>query len=290
MELEDSIKLYLENKMTESERIAFEQKMDMDEQLSEEVAFQKEMFSFFEQRDEINALRSILQEAESAFFNEEVVKKPTKKKVNTLVWIFPLGLLLIAVSYFIYSNIAQNSNNEKTRVSEEQLETNKIIDDTTSQKIEIPTDENEETTDEEEAKDELPDLENQPIADAGSYNLNPALEAILSTSFRDNQSVELTSPAKGQTFKLKGRKVLFSLDGKTNKSDKLKLVLYDNNPRSFDGGFKTLELSLTPSEIGEEEYSISTKANIPLKKGLYYYLITNSVTNNLVYAGKFEVK
>ena len=288
MELENSIKQYLENKMPEGERLAFEQKMAMDEQLKEEVAFQKEMYSFFDQREEVNALKKVLQESENDFFNEDI-PKTKKNKTNRLIWIFPIGILLLAMYYFISTNNHQRLDNEETS-SEEYLETKDNEEDSLDTKIELPNDGTEEVDIEEEKEELPPDLQNQPIADAGSYNPNPALEALLTTSFRADQVVEISSPGKGQTFKLKRRKILFSLNGTTNKENKLQLVMYDNNPRSFDEDYKALALVLSPSKVSDEEYSFSTKANIPLKKGLYYFVITNPETDDLLYVSKFEVK
>ena len=298
MELEDKIKEYLENKMSEDKRTAFEQKIASDDELREEVSFQKEMYSFFDQREEVNTLKDLLKDSENDYFKNNA-PEVEKKKVNVLFWILPAVILFVVIIYFM-------SNNGKTdKLSLDNIEVQKS-ENTQSDDVQVESsngvkEDAEDTNIEENQSDnpteldqkELPDhFKGQPIADAsvGNYKTNPALESILTTSFRADQSVELSSPNASTNFKLKDGKVLFSLNGKTNKAGKLKLAIYDNDQKSFNEDLKTLELELFPVEQGDKDYQISFQGNIPVKKGLYYFIIMNLESDGLLYASKFEVK
>ena len=102
---QDDIKNYLTNKMSESERQQFEASMSSDEALKKEVAFNKDLMSFFE--DENPELEGMLTQLGNEFSYKSttstlnqtqttVIANAKKKYPKSIFWIIGI-IVLIAI-------------------------------------------------------------------------------------------------------------------------------------------------------------------------------------------------
>lgn len=324
IEQQDEIKKYLTNKMDETERESFKNKLANNSELKKEVDFNKDLMLFLE--DDNPELEAMLTNFGNEFSSKSTISTPVisnieKPKTTTpnkkwLFWI--IGILGILIAVWL---ISQAVFREKTS-STIPTESNSVLESAVpTEDVIIPNDTEKESNisdtevieEKEKPKEEdkitpnipkTPDFtpkrniptrslgNPEPMAslDEANYTPNRDLEILVIDGIRSNELVfELNEPKVFRTFYKKNKETKIVLDGTMNKDVLLKLVVFDNSNENFMNNRSVLKADFQVKPDGDD-FQFSFIANTTIPKGLYYFFVYNKQTEEMLAISKFSVK
>lgn len=277
MEVQERIEKYLNNKMTDSERNAFELEVKQDISLSQQLDYNRSLMNYF--NDYEPELEKTLSALGDKYFQPQ--KKPLFK--NKWLIIIPALLLLLFVVYrFIPNGTAPTIDKTNTIITEPDGDNQPTIDkgndessDSDDNPVVNPSD-NEATK-----KDNQPKVD-QPIASLNPDDFKPIadLEDLIKESVRSDEKTEISEPLNGKVYKYQSL-INFKLQGKTNITPPYQLIIYTNKSNDFDN-----DIRLVNQTINQLKFN----AKIPLKRGLYYLVIQKQETEEMIHISSFSVK
>jgi len=280
----ERVEKYLRNKMSESEKSAFQFELMQDENLQQDVKSMRVVQKTLIANSRIGNVEQSL----SSYWK----------------WLLPL--LLLPILYFLWNKsnvetVSPQSPNTETLspvVAEEEIKADK----TESTKIQNPIEEKEKEPKvikeqkREEVKSPLPKIQNpqQPIAMA-NYEPNALLESLINSNTRGTETT-FTIERRQADLSLvkKGASTNFHISGRAESDDDLSessfnLYIFSNKVEEYRGFSPkfTQELNF---EQKDDLYLFEVQVGIVLQPGLYYYLIEDADTEELFFVEKFEVK
>lgn len=283
----EDIERYIANEMASDEMKDFENKMSNDEKLAQEVAFKKDVNDYFKS-DKIG-LAEELEVLGNTYFKAE--KKGTS--FNKLWLLLPALLLLVGLvwrmsptnekpapsSNRVTNNIDSLKNSPTTPPNKiEQKPTSAPKKEITPSKPPVPTEEKQPTI-------------NQPIAsvDETAFQSNPLLEGLLKEQLRDATFLTtLLSPKEGLVYPA-NKTIPLIIKGSTTAETPYRVIIYTNKLFDFENDHRLFEKEFQGVKK-EDNYTFSLKANLPLPKGLYYLIIQQKKSNEMLYISKFSVR
>lgn len=270
MELQERIERFLNNEMTESEKFAFEEEINSNEELARQVAYNKDLQGFFDTQYE--AVDQSLTALGDKHFNQQ------NRSIFKNKWliIIPTLLFVLLGGYFIVSNFLANSGNEHPAPADEFI----ITDPNESNPNKSNTNDNDEV-DEAQPNEAQPEI-NQPIASLNpeDFKPNPALEKLMRESVRSDGETVISLPIRGKVFKYQNT-IHFQVKGKSQVQPPYQLIIYANKINDFKNDAYLLNKTLT---------HLKFDAHIALKKGLYYLVIQEKESEQVIYISSFSVK
>ena len=277
------IEQYLLNKISDEERKAFRVALLFDETLRQEVEDTRFLYQQIKQLKPQDSSASI--------------DNGNPKKNKWLISLFVLGALFIG--FFIYTNFIKKEVEvklpiEETSIKEEILkENNEPQKESVKEKMQSIEGKINDTTPVTPEKVDLPIDLNQPIA-AADVESHPYLDQFTNGAYRNSKDkLEISMPTANKVLKLKNGKVQINLKGKLfietmPEKERFVIRLFSNKKEDFDN-FKPI-LSLSPSiEKRNDHYELNSVSIVPLKEGLYYFIIEDNEIEDMIYVGKFQV-
>jgi len=284
----ENIEKYLLNRLSESEK----------------VAFQFELMQNPKLRKEVQAMRQLQKVAVAEGRKPNV---PTSTGFNKK-WLWSLLLILPFIGFYLWNQSLQTPVKENTiptemptpidpevqpiplkekdEQKEERKEKKKPI------KKNIDANKKQKTTKEPQKKPTPKKKEPMPIAAADPIDLvpNPLFEQMM-TGVRGNDfDVKVNAPAENAKiiWKKEGSNLSFSgvIETEETEIPTLNLLLFSNKKTDFEE-WKFIKMEEIKTEQSTSGFDFSTNLKLNSKKGLYYYLIENSDTEMPVSVGKF---
>ena len=289
----EDILRYLEQKMPLHERIAFEQKMNEDEALAQEVTFQRGLYAFFDKR------HPKLEANLDSLGDEFVLNTPSNS--YKYIWLGILAVFVLGIStYFIFfyntsepinstpppatnQTIKPSIQPNLDKTEEEQTPTiEETIPSNTPSPIEIAP----------LKRDSQQFKNDRPIAavDRTAFEPNPVLESILRDAYRNStlkDTVRLLTPTNNAVFKT--APILFTVEGTSNTASSNQLIIYSNRTFDIENDYRLLSVPLKAIEKNEI-YNFNFSAYLDLPKGLYYMMIRKENSRDILYISRFKVE
>lgn len=311
---QEKIERYLNEEMSNSEKNIFEQEMKNSKALREEVALNKDLMSFFKERN--IGLEHTLSDLGNEFFNDDKPQNITppqdadKPIIGKKPFIIPLLLLLfVSIAGLWYFNA--NSDSEKFEdalfsPSTSVEETEKMINEGMQEQgdsddvgSEITPEIIEEATESPTKADNLPEdaptkteekpKVDKPMAaaeDKASFKENSILEGLIRENVRSDKSVTVKMPSENYTFTPKNGVATLKFRFTTEAETAIELIIYDNKIDSFEKNYQILSATLQKTSNDELVFN----ANVSLKNGLYYYVLRKKDTLEIIHISKFFVR
>ena len=274
--LDEKMDRYLQQEMGPEELKQFQAAMAADDALRAEVELQTEMKAYLEDSPE-NELRRNLQKLSAQYQDKPASSGP--KRLWYLLLLIPIlgGLLWWAST----PSTTQATGSEEPAVEQSEEanpEQNTSPQDETAPIPEAPA----------------PTRPSGPIA--ANFAPNPALEFLLDNNARSNgwqmeiqNSQQDVSSAGNEMTPLQFSAIL---QGDDITADQVfKLHLFDNDAQryaDFDA-LHSFDLALRP-EGAPNTYALNLSAEVQLKPGLYYQILEDFETEEILWAGKFMVR
>ncbi len=281
---------YLDNNMSPDERKAFEERLRTDKELTEEVAFQKELKGFFENRNP--QLRQDLKDLGAEFIVEE------KKTGSSPYWIWGSLFVLIAIGFYglYFSTSTSIVSDTPSQQTEQQNNTPQDVPSTIEEIApeqttpNTPKDNNESTEERTIDVDDIP--EDQPIASLDNkerFVPNDLVEGIIQERYRaeEEDPTTVTLPEKDATFKYQ-KLIPLKINGQTTIAPNYQLAIYSNETSAIENDYPLLKTALQHT-VKDGVYTFKFNGEIPLDKGLYYLFIRQADTFEVLYVSRFTV-
>lgn len=299
MEKQFQISRYLNNEMSPTERAAFKKEMANNHELRKEVELNSDLYQYFATRNP--DLEKKLGKLGDKYF---VLEKPKNDK--KLLWLTIIAILSAMVLYFCFFNkppqsikplpeTKQNTSILSPTASIDTLQKQRVLKTPTiekQQKIEetMPANNPPVRLKSKPKSKQQPNKPSQPIAQLNSADFveNPILESIINENLRSNERfIDITKPAAA-IFSA-SNPVAFTLAGTTNATPPYQLRIYTNQPTDFEEDLTIFSKNLT-GQPTNEHFSFSINQKIKLPSGLYYFLLLQKESQELLYGDKFLVK
>ena len=287
-ELYDRIDAYLNGQMTREEQSAFAKAIKKDSELADVVALHRDLHQMLGDQP-VNTLRKNLTQLEAREYPDS--NNSNWWKIAALV----VAVMIAGIWWMLpVTSDLPPSNNSPAGVSTEQaieslpsipveeIDNNQIV------PTESPVQEEEQPKP--QRNPPKTSLEKpQPIV-ATDFTPNPNLEFFIANNYRSDIAIQLSArpPAKSTAllfqFKLAG-------EIKTSHSELggLQIHLFSNDPLSFTEFQPLLSLPVELNEDTNDKNIFSIDKLIELKAGLYYYLIENATTEEVLLVDKFAI-
>lgn len=282
-----NIARYLNNEMSEAERESFEEQLQKDESLAEELEVLRGLQGFLHR--EAPELESKLAQLGDEFNNKKKRSFPLG-----IIGIFVSLLLILGVVYFF--NISSSPEKEPTIITPNSAtDTIKSIDSSSLKKKEVI-----ENTPLPEALPEVKTIEtkptlqpSQPIAalNKEDFKPNPILENLMRKNVRNNTSDEIMTMIEPLPDAIFSNQSIVNLivRGTTNIPPNYQLLVYSNSGFNIENDHSILSTNLKSTQK-DDMYYFRFNGEIPLKKGLYYLLIRKDDDMKLLHISRFTVK
>lgn len=290
MENQINIEKYLNDQMSKEERRAFEQQLKEDFELRKAVDFQKRLKSFMVIREP--KLEQQLEQLGNQYFD-----KKGKRTVKYL-WVGVVGLTITVATILFLTK-------EENTVSNQKVETIDTVKTTKAPLIEpvLETDSIKPIKPEPPKKEiapspaapnenkPTPKKENRPIAQLNpkDFEPNPFLEDLMQSNLRnDDAETTVWRPKKDVPLPYE-EKIVFQVSGTTYATPPYRILLYTNKISDFEEDIQLLnaEFEGTPNET---VFNFNLEKEIILQRGLYYFLIEQIESEELLLISKFEVR
>ncbi|MCO6479484.1 MAG: hypothetical protein J5I94_22810 [Phaeodactylibacter sp.] len=292
-QLYETIEAYLEGKLTEEARRAFEKEIAADPELRKEVALHQRMQQELG-KSEKAALREQLRQIAQEFPLEE---KRRKTVFRLRPWAIAVAAAIIgAVIWWAWPRFTQPSWQEEPGIAADSLP-GKPTDAPDSQ---IAAQPEPGPKPEETAPSEPERKPSAPQQPADPFRPNPKLEELAANESRDAGflvSAEANAvPAPSDKFRAVVAGMLRS--GKPAEEDSIVLYIYDNQLASYQKEQPAAALPLELKRLEDEEvqgfasmnnYTFEKKVEKDLPPGLYYYVIKRKGEDTPLFVGKVEV-
>ena len=294
-ELYDKIEQYLNNELSDVDRIAFEKTMTSDKELAAEVMLHRRMQEELSQTDK-KVLRDNLrvvvnQSTPTASPSEEVVKKS-----GSGLWKW--GLPLLALLGLLYFVLPMNKKVEESSplppTPKQEIPTSDPIPEEKVEEVKPPTKSIPQAKNEPKQQPKItPSPPPKQIAaiDPAAFSPNPHLEDQLNVGIRGEAEIkDLVLNDNQGTIKLKNGKATLDLKGTATKEGAYELFIYSNNPDDYINERPKLKSPLSIQAVTGDIFSFNFNAAVSLTPGLYYYLIAFAEDGEPLSVGKFEVR
>lgn len=290
----DNIIKYLDNEMSENERLDFENRIRKEEVLAKEVAFQRDLHGFLERE------KPELEQKLSKLGDEFIINQPLNKRVFPYYWTTLLFLIIVLfISYFVFFNNKSLTpiDNQNPPKIEGTIPTDKIeieSQDTIKEPIELePTNEVESPLKNPLQKPEKTTPIKEPIAllDKKAYERNAIMEGVIVETYRTNEPEDLTIvtvPKEDAIFK-HSEKILFIINGSSTIDNDYQVIIYSNRDFDIENDYRVLD-SQFDSKLINGQYQFDFKANLSLEKGLYYLVLRKKGTRDILHISRFTVE
>ena len=298
----NTIQAYLNDELRPEERKHFQEAIDEDPALAEEVRLHADLQKMLQDSPE-NSLRRQLQKLSDQSPNP-VNSTPRSKSLLHLLWLIPL--LLFGLWWFMPSGIPQQEsvepipNEESVESKAEQSSSSPGVQNTNKPDVESPITP---PVSPSEKKDPLPksspsatEVENPPQPIAANFEPNPALEFMIGNNVRSNDvsfkmlkqlgDIQLTTKDEPINFQLLAELISTSdLQGTD-----FKLHLFDNNSTSFENFEPLMSFDLELTALSNQGgYQVQLEKNIQLEPGLYYQVLEDFAEERIFWVDKFMV-
>jgi len=275
----DRVEKYLLNKMTESEKAAFQFELMQDRDLQQEV-------------------RTMRIVQKTLIAEKRGVKVPQKDSPSFWKWLLPL--LLLPILFFFWNKkdveIVPPST-PKTEVSPPITpEKKEEVKETEPAKEESPIDEEIKKYAPKDQNEAIKkEIENKPqyiaMAEPADLVPNPLFEQMSSGTRGNDLDLVLNSPSSFSIISWQESAFILPFTGTITSDEEpnLQLLIFSNKKADYENWeyLKQENLKIIKSDEG---FSFSVRPTLQLKRGLYYYLIENMDTETPVTIGKFEVR
>ena len=127
-----------------------------------------------------------------------------------------------------------------------------------------------------------------PIASADHFQTNASFETLINSQIRGNASqVQLNRPVSAAEFAPdeKGMTKIQFQGQKANHSQEITLTIFNNRDKN---PVYTQELPMQANQVSPLHFDLIL--SLPLKPGLYYYLLEETASGEMAGVGKFTVK
>lgn len=298
---QEIIEAYWCDKMSPEERAAFEQQLQSDPALLQQVEDWRLVFLATErlaQKDlQMNFARWKGEMDEPVVIQQKTVLKPTLV-IGLLIFLIVLVMIGWGTILFFKPPAPETNRSTAELIETETLEgrdANAILD---TPLTVISKESVEDSFSNKNAGKELTKSQNKvkkeyfAIADPANFAENKAMEMMIS-GLRGNGdiSVVITSPHNGSTFKPGDNgQTRLQFSGKVEEAEINTTVLLDLlifNNQDINKQMLTLPLNLTTNAKGNANFDIMEKVN--LQQGLYYFHIQERGQGELLEAGKFFI-
>ena len=298
---QEIIEAYWCDKMSPEERAAFEQQLQSDPALLQQVEDWRLVFLATErlaQKDlQMNFARWKGEMDEPVVIQQKTVLKPTLV-IGLLIFLIVLVMIGWGTILFFKPPAPETNRSTAELIETETLEgrdANAILD---TPLTVISKESVEDSFSNKNARKELTKSQNKvkkeyfAIADPANFAENKAMEMMIS-GLRGNGdiSVVITSPHNGSTFKPGDNgQTRLQFSGKVEEAEINTTVLLDLlifNNKDINQQMLTLPLNLTTNAKGNANFDIMEKVN--LQQGLYYFHIQERGQGELLEAGKFFI-
>ena len=292
MQNQHKIEDYLAGKMSREEKAAFEAELSQNKELKSELDFQIELKQFFDTREP--KLENELVE----FGNQYFKTKPKSGLARYVISV--LGVAVIVCIFWLLKDM--NSEKIPNDIPESADTLENIIRKETPKDTVINEKPNEEEIPKEELPKPKPDKKpiqkpaqskpkERPIAQANpaDFEKNPILEDLMLNSLRAEEiKTNIQNPESGAILKHE-EKTPFKLSGKTTAAPPYQVKIYSNKGSDFDEDIFLLYADLSGiQKEGVYDFSYETRISVP--PGLYYLLITQNESGELLKISSFSVK
>jgi hypothetical protein len=291
----EKIQMYLDDSMSAADRTAFEQDMQQDQELAEEVAINRDMQEMLGNSDENQLLENLKRISDDENFRVK------KRNNNWKYWLLLLPIVLILGGLWYGSRDMTTSEVEQQDIVVPQEEVQNLPEPKTTEKNQAiqpePTEKVIAPIKTSPPKKKTPQKEviNEPIA-AADYTPNPSMDFLIANNTREASLVfEVQKKQPKRKINAKDQAVLFEVAATLSTEENIdskdfKLHLFSNKKEDFENfePLSTFDLNWQPD--GENSYRIDLKEQINIRPGLYYYLIEDFNTEKIYYVEKFEVR
>ena len=303
------IEQYLDGTLSGEALKAFEQRLQTEPDLVEEVTFHRKLQEELGDAQK-RQLRSKLDVLRNEFIQKEdskIVAIDRKQNFRTLISVAAGILVLVFAIWFFFFKppVEQEIAEDDPPTEKESIDPNespiKEIEDPSN----LAKDQSDPDKDPKE-KDKIEDIvpNNNLLA---NFAPNPELEDLIAQN-DSNEEFEFSAekPETGEVFQLNNGKIDLEINGMLFTSElkdenNFEVTIYNNNPQNYTSkkSIATFPLNLEKdtSEEGDglafatkDRYFYSLKKSLSTKPGLYYFLITQKGKTDPLYTGKFEVK
>lgn len=134
-----------------------------------------------------------------------------------------------------------------------------------------------------------------PAPVAANLVPNPALERYLNDNVRgNNDRLDIASPLPGARFTSKDGKILFRVSGALDAKgeapgSRMSVFVFSNNKEAYENDRPLWKQKLTFSQENGQ-YRFQAAARMAVQPGLYYYLIENEESGEVIKVGKFTAE
>ena len=306
----DKIQRYLDRELNEEELSAFEQEIESDASLADEVNLHQDMQDFLGDSPE-NDLRKQLEKLSANYKDTPNTQKFTSKY---LLWLLPI-FLLVGAFWLLNPSTSTNTNNtikEKTTLPTEKQEQIDQVEEQSNQevkasdKVEEKKEEDQKSTPKKEEKKSRPakdffdkdvnsnKKENTTQVIAANFDPNPSLEFLIENSTRGNETtLAISSKQSDANFQKSGIDFIVAgtFESEENLLDKqMKVHIFSNDPEAFDNFEPLYSEDLKLNNSAENTYSFNFNDTFQLTKGLYYYMIEDYEEEQIFFVEKFKVE
>lgn len=273
---EEDILKYLTGEMSVAEKATFEQLIQKDDKLREEVEFQRGFLAFI--NDDEPELEHKLDQLGEEFF----VKRNRRRK-RLIIFMSATFVLIALLAVLLIRQRANDTNDvPNTEPTEQQLDAPMPIERAEpSELIELP------------APMPSPSISTQPIAsiDPKAYEPNNMMESIIQSQYRNEPTTSTTTlikPKADEVFQAK-KQVELRVEGFSIVEPPYQLAIYTNDDFEVEYDYPTLSALMKIKKEGDQ-FTFLYYADVPFSKGLYYIVIRQRDTRELMHITRFRVE
>ncbi len=275
----ERIEQYIRNTMTESEKSAFQFELMQDKNL----------------REEVKAMRIM----------QKTVIAESRGKVSAGFNYRPLAYaatILFLVGAFFYFNQKETEVIVDNPVKINNSPSVKLPNDTTIGDEGVASQGNEEESINDDTNNDGPvkpdpiTIEpSNPIALADPVDLvpNPLFEQMTTDVRGGNLKISPNSPSENAVLNWRKNTFVLPFTGNLSTDEEvaptLNLLIFNNKKEDFEE-WKYLKKEALTINASADGFKYFSRPKLQLKRGLYYYLIENEETEDVVFSGQFKVK
>lgn len=282
----ENIEQYLKGDMSDAELKAFENAMQQDAELREEVELQKDTHRFFRShRPDFDALNAQLADE----FFPVTAPKTTSTSYKKIAVIIILVISIIA-AYFYFTNRSTTTQKppKENILQKETLPQNEEED--ISDSIILPIIPNIKIEDSPQQPENNTIKSSQPIADISTtkaFEENEQLEMLIRENIRSTEhNITIVEPISTKILQPKSANyTIFELTGSFDKDFDYTISFYDNSKNAY---IEDQPLLIINQQTKNQ--SIIFHTNLAFSNGLYYYYVFSEDEFEIIYAGKFILK
>lgn len=281
----ENIEQYLKGDMSDAELKAFENAMQQDAELREEVELQKDTHRFFRShRPDFDALNAQLADE----FFPVTAPKTTSTSYKKIAVIIILVISIIA-AYFYFTNRSTTTQKppKENILQKETLPQNEEED--ISDSIILPIIPNIKIEDSPQQPENNTIKSSQPIADISTtkaFEENEQLEMLIRENIRSTEhNITIVEPISTKILQPKSANyTIFELTGSFDKDFDYTISFYDNSNNAY---IEDRTLLSKNQQTDNQRFTYRVNLNFP--SGLYYFVINHKETDSQLFAGKFMV-